>query len=77
MIDLYVYNMFKNEYLDFGFWVEVYYYIELLVELVLQGKLKLFYLVNEMIIFYDLCYLGRYNEVYELLRVILKVILGV
>lgn len=77
MIDLYVYNIFKNEYSDFGFEGEVYYYIELLVVLVKEGKLILKYVVNEKIIFYDFCYLGRYNEVYSLLREILKVILGV
>lgn len=43
MIDLYVYNLFKNEYFDFGFEGEVYYYIEVLVELVRNGKLKLQY----------------------------------
>lgn len=76
-IDPHAYNMFKNEYPDFGFQAEVYHHTELLAELVSQGKLKPLHPVNETITFHDSCYLGRYNEVYEPPRAILKAIPGV
>ncbi|WP_045512704.1 heterodisulfide reductase-related iron-sulfur binding cluster [Bacillus amyloliquefaciens] len=76
-IDPHAYNMFKNEYPDFGFRAEVYHHTELLAELVSQGKLKPLHRVNETITFHDSCYLGRYNEVYEPPRAILKAIPGV
>ncbi|MCC9024328.1 heterodisulfide reductase-related iron-sulfur binding cluster [Bacillus nakamurai] len=76
-IDPHAYNMFKNEYPDFGFQAEVYHHTELLAELVEQGKLKPLHPVNETITFHDSCYLGRYNEVYDPPRVILKAIPGV
>ncbi|MEC3839645.1 (Fe-S)-binding protein [Bacillus amyloliquefaciens] len=76
-IDPHAYNMFKNEYPDFGFRAEVYHHTELLAELVSQGKLKPLHPVNETITFHDSCYLGRYNEVYEPPRAILKAIPGV
>ncbi|MES9643869.1 (Fe-S)-binding protein [Bacillus velezensis] len=76
-IDPHAFNMFKNEYPDFGFRAEVYHHTELLAELVSQGKLKPLHPVNETITFHDSCYLGRYNEVYEPPRAILKAIPGV
>ncbi|MEC3654530.1 (Fe-S)-binding protein [Bacillus siamensis] len=76
-IDPHAYNMFKNEYPDFGFQAEVYHHTELLAELVSQRKLKPLHPVNETITFHDSCYLGRYNEVYEPPRAILKAIPGV
>ncbi|MCR4383679.1 MULTISPECIES: heterodisulfide reductase-related iron-sulfur binding cluster [Bacillus amyloliquefaciens group] len=76
-IDPHAYNMFKNEYPDFGFRAEVYHHTELLAELVSQGRLKPLHPVNETITFHDSCYLGRYNEVYEPPRAILKAIPGV
>ncbi|EYB35673.1 heterodisulfide reductase-related iron-sulfur binding cluster [Bacillus velezensis] len=76
-IDPHAYNMFKNEYPDFGFRAEVYHHTELLAEPVSQGKLKPLHPVNETITFHDSCYLGRYNEVYEPPRAILKAIPGV
>lgn len=76
-IDPHAYNIFKNEYPDFGFTGEVYHHSELLYELVQTGKLKPKYPVNETITFHDSCYLGRYNDVYDPPREILKSIPGV
>ncbi|WP_174734750.1 (Fe-S)-binding protein [Mesobacillus harenae] len=76
-IDPHAYNIFKNEYPDFGFEAEVYHHTELLAELVREGKLTPRYEVNETITFHDSCYLGRYNEVYDPPRDILKSIKGV
>ncbi|MDQ0214180.1 Fe-S oxidoreductase [Oikeobacillus pervagus] len=76
-IDPHAYNIFKNEYPDFGLEAEVYHHTELLAKLVKEGKLVPKYEVNETITFHDSCYLGRYNEVYDPPREILKSISGV
>ncbi|MGE7907416.1 heterodisulfide reductase-related iron-sulfur binding cluster [Peribacillus sp. NPDC094092] len=76
-IDPHAYNIFKNEYPDFGFTAEVYHHTELLNQLVNEGRLKPQYEVNETITFHDSCYLGRYNDVYNPPREILKSIPGV
>ena len=76
-IDPHAYNVFKNEYPDFGLEAEVFHHTEVLAELVKEGRLKPNFEVNETITFHDSCYLGRYNEVYEAPRTILKAIPGV
>jgi len=76
-IDPHAYNTFKNEYPDFGLEAEVYHHTELLAKLVEEGRLVPKYEVNETITFHDSCYLGRYNEVYEQPRKILRSIPGV
>jgi Fe-S oxidoreductase len=76
-IDPHAYNIFKNEYPDFGLQAEVYHHTELLAKLVAEGRLKPQLPVNETITFHDSCYLGRYNEVYDAPRNILESIPGV
>ncbi len=76
-IDPHAYNIFKNEYPDFGLEAEVYHHTEILYELVRDGRLVPKHAVNEKITFHDSCYLGRYNDVYDPPREILKSIPGV
>ncbi|MGP4081630.1 (Fe-S)-binding protein [Pseudalkalibacillus sp. R45] len=77
-IDPHAYNTFKNEYPDFGLEdVKVYHHTELLAEWIREGRLKPTHEVDETITYHDSCYLGRYNEVYEPPRDILKAIPGV
>lgn len=76
-IDPHAFNIFKNEYPDFGLNAEVYHHTELLYQFVKEGRLVPKHTVNETITFHDSCYLGRYNEVYDAPREILKAIPGV
>lgn len=76
-IDPHAYNIFKNEYGDFGWHGEVYHHTELLYDLIQQGRLTMNHRVDETIVFHDSCYLGRYNDVYDPPREILKGIPGV
>lgn len=77
-IDPHAYNTFKNEYPEFGLTdIEVYHHTELLYELLTEGKITPIREVNEIITFHDSCYLGRYNDVYDPAREILKRIPGV
>lgn len=76
-IDPHAYNIFKNEYPDFGLNVEVFHHTELLSQWVKERKLKPVHTVDHVITYHDSCYLGRYNEVYEAPRDILRAIPGV
>ncbi|MCY7777192.1 (Fe-S)-binding protein [Bacillus haynesii] len=76
-IDPHAYNIFKNEYPDFGLKAEVYHHTEILAALIEEGRLKPEFQVHETVTFHDSCYLGRYNEVYDPPRDILRSIPGI
>lgn len=75
-IDPHAYNLFKNEYPDFGYEAEVYHHTQMLYDLIMNRKLQPKGQINEKLTYHDSCYLGRYNGVYDPPREILKSIPG-
>lgn len=71
------FNTLKNEYPDFGAKFEVVHHTEYLLGLVAQKKLVPKESVKARVAYHDSCYLGRYNDVYEPPRDILRAIPGV
>jgi Fe-S oxidoreductase len=70
-------NTLLNEYPDFGGHYEVIHHSTFLDDLVKQGKLVPKNSHEGGVVFHDSCYLGRYNDVYEAPRNVLKSIPGV
>lgn len=70
------FNILGNEYPAFGGNYEVIHHTELLSDLVRAGRLTPRHRVDGTIVFHDSCYLGRYNDVYEPPREILRSIPG-
>jgi Fe-S oxidoreductase len=71
------FNSLKNEYPDFGAKFEVVHHTDFLLGLVAEKKLIPRKKVEGKVVFHDSCYLGRYNDVYESPRDIIKSIPGV
>ncbi|RRR68396.1 MAG: (Fe-S)-binding protein [Candidatus Viridilinea halotolerans] len=74
------FNTIKNEYPQFGGGAgtayEVLHHSELLASLVAEGKLKPTTPVRESVVYHDPCYIGRYNEIYDAPRELLRAIPG-
>ena len=69
------FNSLGNEYPDFGGNFEVVHHSQLLYELLNNGGLALQETrgtITDMTIFHDPCYLGRYNQIYDEPRQVLK-----
>ncbi|WP_437683935.1 (Fe-S)-binding protein [Sorangium sp. So ce131] len=71
------FNTLANEYPDFGAKFEVVHHTDFLLGLVAEKKLVPRQRVEGKVVFHDSCYLGRYNDIYEQPRDILKRIPGV
>jgi len=71
------FNSIKNEYPQFGGNFEVVHHTQLIAELINEGKLKVGALSNSQATYHDSCYLGRYNDIFEAPRTVLKSIGGI
>ncbi len=71
------FNTLRNEYPDFGGHYDVVHHTDFLMGLVAQKKLVPTKPVKGRVAYHDSCYLGRYNDVYESPREILRAIPGV
>lgn len=71
------FNTIANEYPDFGAKFEVVHHADFLMGLIAEKKLNPTKPVKGKVVFHDSCYLGRYNDIYESPRDILKSIPGV
>ena len=71
------FNTLANEYPDFGAQFEVVHHTDFLLGLVAEKKLVPTEPVKGKVTYHDSCYLGRYNDIYDSPREILKAIPGV
>ncbi|MDP2853605.1 MAG: heterodisulfide reductase-related iron-sulfur binding cluster [Smithellaceae bacterium] len=70
------YNALKKDYPNFGGNFEVYHHTEIIAKLIADGKIRLTQPLSGTFVYHDSCFLGRYNNVYDQPRQILKAIPG-
>ena len=70
------YNVFKNDYPQFGGHYRVMHHSEFILELIKSGKIEPKGANNLKVTFHDPCYLGRYNNIYNAPREVLTSIQG-
>ena len=70
------FNCLRNEYPQFGGNWEVYHHSEILGNLMREGRLRPVSSMDKNLVFHDSCYLGRFNNIYEEPRALLKSISG-
>jgi Fe-S oxidoreductase len=70
------YNCLRHEYPQFGGNWEVYHHSEFLAKLVKERRLKPARAIHKKLTLHDSCYLGRYNQIYDAPRALLKAIPG-
>ncbi len=66
----------KNDYKQYGAELDVIHHTELINNLIKQGKIKPAPSSNGAIVIHDSCYLGRYNQIYDEPRDVLKACSG-
>ena len=63
---------FKEDYELEG--IEIYHHVQIILDLIKNGKIKLAKKLNKKIIYHDPCYMGRHAKIYDEPREILKLI---
>jgi Fe-S oxidoreductase/nitrate reductase gamma subunit len=71
-VDAHCFNTLKNDYPDFGIQTEVYHHTEFIYKLMQENKLPLKKAGFRLMTIHDSCYLGRYNDIYEEPRKVLR-----
>jgi Fe-S oxidoreductase/nitrate reductase gamma subunit len=71
------FNTLKNEYPQFGGNFEVVHHTDFILQLIKDGKLKISQGPHITVTYNDACYLGRYNNIFEKPRKLLKYVPGV
>ena len=71
------FNTLSKEYPDFGAKFEVVHHTDFMLELLAQKKIHPTKPVRAKVAYHDSCYLGRYNDIYESPREMLRSIPGV
>ena len=71
------FNSLKNDYPDFGGKFEVVHHTEHIANLIVDKKIKCNGSFDAKVVYHDSCYLGRYNNVLEAPRSILKAVPGI
>ncbi len=71
------YNAIKKDYPNFGGKFEVYHHTEIIAKLIAEGKIRLPEALKGKMVYHDSCFLGRYNQIYDAPRQILKSIRGI
>ncbi len=71
------YNTLKNEYPEMGGEFDVLHITEILHRLLKDGRIRPRKKLNMKVTYHDPCYLGRYNDIYEVPREIIKAIPGI